>query len=204
MRQVVNAREIITDVVSRGAAPVAKAAGFRKSRLTFHRRHGQVVQVVNFQLSQYNFADAGSSFVNVGVAFDSLWQLDRKEISQRPKEYECHYRSRWEHLLPNAPAEIEVTSHTDVQQTADAIRSHFTELVTLLDPVRSPESFLEQDWLHVGAELELRACLKYVLGDDSGAFEDVGKTAAFFSDRQGMSVAHLIERRNLERLKAML
>ena len=62
---------------------------------------------------------------------------------------------------------------------------------------------LEKKWLRIGAELELRARLLYVLGRCEEAMKDIQRVFKFFADRQGMSVASLIKRLKLAKLKPL-
>jgi hypothetical protein len=198
-----SARDIIVEIVSHGVAPAAKSAGFKKSALNFHRRVASVIQVINFQLSQGNFADQGRFYVNVGLAFDALWLLEGRPIPDRPREVKCHFRRRIEQLVPGVPSAVDVTSKTDIVAASQGLRSNFDRLLTLLDPIQSPEAMLETGWLKIGSEIELRACLNYVLGRYPDAMRDLKEAAEFFSDRQGMSVDALIKQYKLKKLKTL-
>jgi hypothetical protein len=198
------AKDIINQIVSQGAGPIAKAAGFKKSALTFTRRRGEVVQVVNFQLSQGNFADTGSYYTNVGIAFDALWRLAREPVAEHPREYQCHFRRRIEQLIPKEPQSQKVTSATDIAAAVKGQASTFSKLLDLIDSIDSPGAMLEKKWLRIGGEIELRACLLYVLGRYEEAAKDIQRVSKFFSDRQGMSVANLIKRLKLTKLSPLV
>ena len=188
------ARDIVKQIVALGITPKAHEAGFLKSAFNFHRRCGSVVHVVNVQLSHGNFADQGAFYVNVGLNFDELRILDKKPISEKPKECECDLRRRLEYLAPNAPSIWKVDSQTEVSDFASKLGDHFTKLVALLDPIDSVSAFLEQQWAGTGNHYGLLARMHYVLGDMDEARRLVHKEAAFFSDRPGVSVQNLISR----------
>jgi hypothetical protein len=188
------AHDIVKQIVALGITPKAREAGFRKSTFSFYRRRGSVVHVVNVQLSHGNFADQGAFYVNVGLDFDELRVLDKKPISEKPKEYECDLRRRLEHLASDAPSIWNVDSQTDISYIASKLGDHFTKLVALLDPIDSVSAFLEQQWEGTGSHYGLLARMHYVLGDMNKARKLVRKEAAFFRDRPGMSVQNLISR----------
>src|SRR3954452_19968823 len=99
------ARDLIGAVVVRGVAPLLKGAGFRKARpLRFQRLTGEVVQVIDFQLSQANFADTGEFFVNVALGIDRLWELEGRAPPDWPKSHEFQVRKRLEEVVAGAPS----------------------------------------------------------------------------------------------------
>jgi len=198
------ASDIIAGIVSRGAAPVLKAAGFKKTALRFYRRRGEVVQVVGFQLSQGNFADKGRFYINVGIGFDKLWQMDSKPMPDRPKEHGGHFYRRLEDLLPDVPFDGNVSGSTDIDATAIELRDRMILLVSLLDPINSTDALLEQNWLHVGADLLLKARMHYVAGDFQAAIAEVKAAAAFFSNRQASTPLDIIRRENMATLQQYL
>lgn len=106
------AQTLFDDIVNRAVTSVLKPLGFCKSALNFHRRHKDVVQVVNLQSSHGSAWDEKLFYVNVGLAFDAVCQLSNNEILEKPKEYECDSRGtrdRLENLLDNAPAQWSVS-----------------------------------------------------------------------------------------------
>ena len=95
------ARDLIGAAVARGVAPLLKGAGFRKARpLCFQRPTDEVLQVIDFQLSQANIADTGEFFVNVALGIDRLWELEGGPRPDRPKVHECQVRKRLEEVVP--------------------------------------------------------------------------------------------------------
>jgi hypothetical protein len=65
-------------------APVFKAAGFKKTGATWHRKQPLLIHVFNIQDSQWS----RSFYFNLGVYLKDLGGLDR------PLEYHCHVRQR--------------------------------------------------------------------------------------------------------------
>lgn len=64
--------------------PLMKNAGFKKSAFNWHRKIDNVVQVLNFQGSQWS----KSVYVNLGVYFLDIGSKNK------PPEYDCHIRQR--------------------------------------------------------------------------------------------------------------
>lgn len=169
------ASDVINSVINAGAAPVLKAGGFRKSNWNFHRRKGSIVQVVNFQRGYENRGDDGIFYVNIGIAFDELWQLQGLELTgyarkvmERPLEHQCHFRSRLENLVLDCPrwwvvagnqssaqffrevssvSEREIiTSDAETDRVATYLANSIERAVTELDKIDSPKSFLSHPW----------------------------------------------------------
>ena len=86
------AGDLLDAIVSQGVTPTLKDAGFRKTGRSYHRRHGETVQVVNLQLSHGSTAMEKEFFINVGITFDSICELMGLPLLDRPKEYECDER----------------------------------------------------------------------------------------------------------------
>lgn len=64
-----------------------KQADFKKQGSTWHREQKDIIQVVNLQRSNFSF----SFMLNLGIFVKKL----NPDIGV-PKEYECHYRERFE------------------------------------------------------------------------------------------------------------
>jgi hypothetical protein len=191
------ARDLIGLLIGKGTAPLLKEAGFRKSGLRFDRHLGQVVQVIEFQLSQANFADTGRFYVNVGLGFDGLWNLEGRSRPPRPKAHECQVSKRLEEVRPEAPAHWDVSASTDLDALSGDLSGSVSGLLGELDGITSIGAMLEAGWLRIGADLITRAKLRYVGGDHKAALSDLRSASEFFSDRRGMSLGELIGRSGL-------
>ena len=194
------AKDLINTVVNLAVKAPAKAAGFKKAGLNFYRRRGEVVHVVNFQLSHGNFADEGRFYVNVGVSFDPLWGLAGKPAPDRPKEYQCQFRRRLENLVDGTAEAYEVSATTDLEGLAGEIGGHFQRLVSELDRIDSLRSFLAHRWLKQGNHRVLAARLHYVLGELDAAEAELQRAVEFFADR-GLTAGELIEEYRLVDLR---
>jgi hypothetical protein len=196
------ARELIGDAIGRAVAPLLKGAGFRKAGLRFHRVAGEVVQVIEFQLSQANFADTGRFYVNIGIGIDELWELEGRPRPARPKAQECQVCKRLEEVAPEAPAHWDVSASSDLDGLARRLSASISSLLADLDGITSIEGLLGKGWLEVGADLITRSRLHYVSGDHEAALADLREASGCFSDRRGMSLVELIRRSGMTELES--
>ena len=170
------ADEILKTVVKQAVTDVLTPIGFRKSALNFHRRHGEVVQVVNLQMSRGCTWDEKLFYVNVGLAFDPVCRLARVEILEKPKESECRGRgtqSRLEKLIRFAPREWCVREQSDPSTTTRALRFFIRQLANELDRLSSVEAYREHPWFDRWRAMEERAQIFYVLDDLDSAQREV-------------------------------
>ena len=196
------ASKLITAIIAQGAVPLFKAAGFRKTRLNFERTRGEVVQVVDFQLSAYNFGETWRFFVNFGLAVDRIWEA--MEGSPRPprlKAFMCPVHGRAHDVVPGAMKQWDVTAATDGDALAAQLAGVIAALIARLDQARTVEDLVTGGWLEAGAHLITRGRIQYAVGNRAAARVDLGAAARFFADhfpdRRGMTLADLIERHGL-------
>jgi hypothetical protein len=197
---IVKAAEIIQRIISLGLKPLAKRCGFRKSGLNFYRRLGEVVQVINIQLSHSNYRSEGAFYVNVGLAFDGLWRTVGQPIPERPKEYQCHFRSRLELLVPEAPPRWSVSELTDRADMGRELARLVEVAVAELDQVSSAAEFLRHPWLAGGGDPILIARLHYSLGDHWSALEAL-RRAVSNTGREAEGLKAIIQRYGLVALE---
>jgi hypothetical protein len=199
-QQYQTAKVIITEIVDKSLRPLARSAGFTKSHFNFHRRRGEVVQVMNVQLSQWNFAADGGFFINIGIALDRLCELDGETIQEKPSEVMCHFRPRIAFFCPGAPDQWRISALTNTDEMADRLSTCCVGAIAALDTIDSVSSLLAQAWFRPGADYLLQARLHYVLNQDAEALHYVQLAADFFSDRQNSTVPAIIKRLHLARL----
>ncbi len=117
--------KLIDQIVSTHLKPGLLAKGFRKQGANFWRDHGEVIDVVNVQKSQWNSGQAARFTVNLGVYWKRIHELLGKPLNTvPPKEYHCTVRARL-CCLDSVTAEFpdgrdhwwEVTATTDLAAT---------------------------------------------------------------------------------------
>lgn len=199
----VSATETLTTLVTEAMRPHARAGGYRKQRLTYHRRRGDTTQIVNFQLSQGNSHAEARSYVNVAVAPDALFALAGRAVPAALKEYECPFRVRLEQLVPDAPPAWIWDASCDAAAWSSALGACLERMADWLDGIDSPATLLHRATLERGANLFLRAQLHYVLGDLDAALADVQAGVAAFADR-GMTVEKQLAALHLTPLRARM
>ena len=196
------ARERILQILSNSVTPALQQAGFRKSVLDYHRKQGEVIQTIQFQLSASNFYDRGYFNVNVGLCFDPVSRLENKPVVDMPKEFQCHYRRRLNELIRGVPDRWDVSDEVDDAEVAAALQSAVTRLLELLAGIDSVKGFLALGWLKEGADLGLRAQMYYLQGDTAAALRDL--RAPFFRSRPNWDLDSWLEQRGLSALKAAI
>jgi uncharacterized protein DUF4304 len=198
------AHDLIARLVAVGITPLLRPAGFRKAGFSFHRHLGEVVQVLNVQLSDSNLGERGRFYINVGLNFDRVCLLEGKPINSKPKEYECQLRRRLEQLIHNIHARWEFESEAQSDLLAEPLHSACEQLLVLLNQIDSIEHFLPLNWLQSGSDLGLRAQLHYILGDQAAAIQALQQEQAFFRTRPTWKLDYWLEQRGLSALRARL
>lgn len=181
------ADELLDEVLTRGVAPPLRAAGFRKTARSFHRRNGGAVQVVSVQVSQAATRMEKEFFVNVGVAFDAVCELAGLPVLDRVKEYECDERgtrSRLAELIPGVAESWTVRAGHDTADMIETLHRHMQELVFELDCIDSPATYRSHRWFDRFRPAHVNAQVLYLLSDLAGAFREVQGLASLFADRQ--------------------
>src|SRR3954470_15116617 len=173
-------------IVARGITPTLKDAGFRKTGRSYHRRHGETVQVVNLQLSHGSTAMEKEFFINVGIAFDAICELMGVPLLDRPKEYECDergFRDRLELLLPASPDSWIVRAGEENAETLGSLHRLIPLLRAELDQVDGLAAYRSHRWFDRFRPTRLNAQVLYLLGDRDAAWREVQDLSALFSDR---------------------
>lgn len=87
--------KIIDDVIKSAITPEMKARGFRKKGATFWRDHGEVIDVVAVQKSQWNDKSSASFAINLGLYWKRVQEILGGSVSASPpRECDCTVRTR--------------------------------------------------------------------------------------------------------------
>ncbi|MEM1177741.1 MAG: DUF4304 domain-containing protein [Acidobacteriota bacterium] len=201
-------QSLFDDVVKRAVTPVLKPLGFRKKAQTFHRRHGDVVQVVQLQSSHGSTWDEKMFYINVGLAFDAVCRLKNIEILEKPKEYECDdrgTRSRLENLLDGLPDRWSVHVEGDSEGVAQELHAAMERLAVELEIIDGVEAYRRHRWFDRFRPKPENAQVLYILGDLDGAWSEVQGLCDLFADRKSLSQpARWIEDLGLRTLAAKI
>ncbi len=177
----------LKDVVAQAVTAPLKTAGFRKTGMNYHRRHGQTVQVINVQVSHGSSWMEKKFFVNVGIAFDAVCQLSQVAILERPKEYECDdrgTRDRLGQLIPDIPDSLVVRAGKEVNGILTVLNRAVERLRVELDHIDGLEAYRSHRWFDRFRPTATNAQVLYLLGDPDGAWQEVQDLASLFADRQ--------------------
>lgn len=181
------AQSLFDDIVQRAVTSVLKPLGFRKSALNYHRRHKDVVQVVNLQSSHGSSWDEKLFYINVGLAFDAVCQLTDNEILEVPKEQDCDSRGtrdRLESLLDNTPEKWSVHVNGDAESVAHQLQTGIERLAIELETIDGVRAYREHRWFDRFRPKQENAQILYIIGDLEGAWDEVKQLCKLFADRQ--------------------
>ncbi len=184
------AQALFDEVVKRAVTSVLKPLGFRKSAFNFHRRHKQVVQVVNLQSSHGSAWDEKLFYVNVGLAFDAVCELTNTEILEKPKEHDCDSRGtrdRLEGLFDNMPERWSVNVSGDSESVAQQLKTAIEQLAVELETIDGVQAYREHRWFDRFRPKRENVQILYVLGDLDGAWDEVKQLCTLFADRQAIN-----------------
>ena len=101
---------IFDEIIKEHIAPFLKKQGFKKQNLNFYKTEGDVIFMFNFQKNSYNSVDYVSFFINCGIYSTEIMQVIGAPVSPNPKEYECVYNARIDHLSKSKNKEFELLS----------------------------------------------------------------------------------------------
>ena len=185
-----NVRNAFEAIISQGATPIT-SAGFKRTRLTYHRGHGFTVQVVDFQPASGMGRDK-AFYVNIGIAFDVLYPITGKRKSETPLEEDCHFRDRLEALVPACPlcwviSRSDSTSRffqglsktdgqeiaardADIPQVAAYLANCLKGATTELNTIDGPQAFLRHTWASAPSSRGLLPYLSRYAADDGETF----------------------------------
>lgn len=181
------AESLFEDIVKRAVTSVLKPFGFRKSGLNFHRRHKDVVQVVNLQSSHGSAWDEKLFYVNVGLAFDAICKLTHTEVLENPKEHDCDSRGtrdRLESLLDKTPERWSIDMNGDSESVAEHLQRAIEQLAIELERIDGVPAYREHRWFDRFRPKQENAQILYILSDLDGAWKEVKDLCTLFSDRQ--------------------
>jgi hypothetical protein len=180
------AEALLADILAQAVTAPLKTVGFRKTGTSYHRRHGDTVQVVNIQASHGSSREEKKFYVNAGIAFDAVCKLAEVPVLDRPKEYECDSRGtrdRLENLIPGAPDSWVIRAGDDAGRIVSALHGFMQQLVVELDKIDGLAAYRAHRWFDRFRPTEVNAQILYLLGDKAGAWREVQDLATLFADR---------------------
>ena len=120
------AKDVIKSIVASTMTPELKAHDYRKSAFTWRKSVGDVVKVVNVQLSQFNQLHESQFTINLGIYHEQFHKerglpQPRRDI----KEYDCDVRTRIGRLIGNTDYWWVVAFNKDNDKVRDGVQYNF-------------------------------------------------------------------------------
>jgi hypothetical protein len=187
------------DTLAQAVTPTVKAAKFRRSGTTYHRRYGETVQVVNFQASGASAWDERVFYINAAIAFDSVCTLAGLPVLERPKEHECAargMRGRLDGFIPSAPTSWTLRVGGPSAPLAASLDGFTKQLVGEFDRIDGLAAYRSHPWFDLHRPAPINAQVLYLLGDLAGAWQEVQGLTVRFAERKNANraewwIAHL-------------
>jgi hypothetical protein len=122
------AKEEIKSIVASTMSPDLKASGYRKSAFTWHKLVGDVIKIVNVQLSRYNQLHESQFTINLGIYHEQFHKERGLPIPEKNiKEYDCDVRVRIGHLMGKTDHWWVVAYNKDNEKVKDGVRYNFVK-----------------------------------------------------------------------------
>lgn len=120
------AKEEIKSIVAATMSPELKTHGYRKSAFTWHKSVGDVIKVVNVQLSQSNQSHELQFTINLGIYHEQFHKERGMPMPQKNiKEYNCDVRLRIGELMGKTDYWWIVAFNKDNGKVRDGVRYNF-------------------------------------------------------------------------------
>lgn len=108
--------------------PTLKAAGFRIPGTTFKKQEKYFLKIFNIQNSAWNLDDHVSFYLNIGIFFPIVNELNGQEIPKNPKEHDCIFRIRTDSLTGRNQA-YDILPETDLNELRTLIQTDLNDYV---------------------------------------------------------------------------
>ncbi|ORL74103.1 hypothetical protein A5905_20340 [Prescottella equi] len=173
-----SAERAFSSVVGTGIAPLLKSHGFRKQKLTFTRDRGGLTDVVNLQRSAGNSHESIRFYVNCGVYSAEFARVVGRVPQERPKEVDCQFRRRIEHLAPGIEPHVTVAADTDVSAVAEQMRAALVAALDVLGALDGPDAVAR------AADSDIVFRYRLASGDVIGAREQFARARTEFGSEE--------------------
>ena len=123
--------------------PLFKDNGFSKSALNFYKNTPNFIYVINFQKSSGNSSGHTRFYINCGIYGSFIKATLGKEALSKPKEYECHFRTRVHEITRTATAYYELELDSDVAKIYENVANDLGFVFKFLGQAISEENLIE-------------------------------------------------------------
>jgi hypothetical protein len=101
---------IFDEMIKEHIVPFLKKQGFKKQNLNFYKAENNLKFMFNFQKNTYNSIDWVGFYINCGIYSQEVIHTIGEPVLPNPKEYECLYNVRIDHLSGAENKEFELLS----------------------------------------------------------------------------------------------
>lgn len=176
-----SAEDAFASLLGSHIAPLLKERGFRKQKLTFTRRREGVVDVVNLQRSAGNSHESIRFYVNCGVYSAEFDRVIGRVPQERPKEVDCQYRRRIEHIAPGIGPHVTMAAGTDVAAVAEQVCGALVAALDVMGRLGGPDDVARAAESDIDFDV-----FRYRLasGDDAAAREQFSRARTEFGSEE--------------------
>ena len=128
MKLTFNAKDCIKDIIATSATPQLKTLGYRKSAFTWRKSVGDIVRLVNVQLSRYNRLHESQFTVNLGVYHARFHEARNGRLPKgNLSEHHCDLRVRIGSLMGRNDYWWVIAHNKDNEKVRDGFAYNFAE-----------------------------------------------------------------------------
>jgi len=136
-------KDLFADLIKCTVAPYLKNDGFKKASLNFHKTHGDLYYVINFQCDTRNSYGQHRFYVNCGIHSYALDKILGQVRSKPPKYFECFFHARIEQITGSSNQWYDLNSGTDMEDVTICVMSDIQKLIKYLNTIDTTESLVE-------------------------------------------------------------
>ncbi len=136
--------------------PELKKLGYKKMASTFFRHYEDMIYVINVQSSMGNSSDEERFYINCGIYCKEMAMVFGEEVIEKPKEYYCHYRYRYEYIVKGGKPWFTITEDVDI----DALYAELADISVKVDDYFKERPTIDDVLKHTDGTREFEFALK--------------------------------------------
>lgn len=109
--------------------PILKENGFRTTGNHFWKHEKEFIKTFNIQFSSFNYEQNMSFYINIGLLFPVINELNNVETPEKPKEYNCNIRFRSNSLNGNSKMKHTINRETDINEFEKYLKKELNEYI---------------------------------------------------------------------------
>ena len=156
MNEVLNMKELFTQIIKQDVKPFFSAQGYRTKDLNFYKTEGQLSYKINIQKYKYNTHKELSFYVNCSIHSAELEKYYPYIVQAADLSDIAHFTSRIRNIVPAAPDRYFLTPEVDVDRFTADLLLHLDQalqfMYTLTDARTIIDYYMQQTALHLSEE----------------------------------------------------